>query len=165
MKSHEITIPYPFEPDFVTGRKAKDFILERLTDNQINVFKSLQNNPTSTQIEVAEKLNISIAGVKKIILRLQELELLSREGSKKLAIGSSKYTVIVDYKVDFLGVPQTPGAGRRGIFSWNTRSNSILSASIDASDRGMRELQDVCVIEGIAPLNYKNLMQLSGKLF
>ena len=83
MKSHEITTPYAFEPDFVTGRKAKDFILERLTDNQINVLKFLQNNPASTQIEVAEKLNISIAGVKKIILRLQELELLSREGSKK----------------------------------------------------------------------------------
>ena len=98
MKSHEITTPYAFEPDFVTGRKAKDFILERLTDNQINALKFLKNNPASTQIEVAEKLNISIAGVKKIILRLQELELLSREGSKKLAIGSSKYTVIVDIK-------------------------------------------------------------------
>ena len=83
MKSHEITIPFAFEPHFVTGRKAKEFILERLTDNQNNVLKFLQNNPTSTQIEVAEKLNISIAGVKKIILRLQELELLSREGSKK----------------------------------------------------------------------------------
>ena len=47
------------------------------------------------------KLKIRIAGVKKIILRLQELELLTREGSKKLAIGLLKYTVIVDYKVDF----------------------------------------------------------------
>ena len=100
MKSQEITIPYAFEPDFVTGRQAKSFILERPTNNQINVLKSLKNSPTSTQIEVAEKINISIAGVKKIILRLQELELLAREGRKKLAIGLIKYTVIVDYKVD-----------------------------------------------------------------
>ena len=63
----------------------------------LNPCKTTLHRP---QIEVAEKLNISIAGVKKIILRLQELELLSREGSKKLAIGSLKYTVIVDYKVD-----------------------------------------------------------------
>lgn len=79
----KVTIPFAFEPDFVIGRKAKENILERLTTNQINVLKFLQDKPKSTQIEIAEELNISIAGVKKIILRLQELELLDREGSKK----------------------------------------------------------------------------------
>lgn len=79
----KITIPFAFEPDFVIGRKAKENILGRLTTNQINVLKFLQDKPKSTQIEIAEELNISIAGVKKIILRLQELELLDREGSKK----------------------------------------------------------------------------------
>lgn len=79
----KVTIPFAFEPDFVIGRKAKENILERLTTNQINVLKFLQDKPKSTQIEIAEELNISIAGVKKIMLRLQELELLDREGSKK----------------------------------------------------------------------------------
>ena len=79
----KVTIPFAFEPDFVIGRKAKENIFERLTTNQINVLKFLQDKPKSTQIEIAEELNISIAGVKKIILRLQELELLDREGSKK----------------------------------------------------------------------------------
>lgn len=79
----KVTIPFAFEPDFVIGRKAKENILQRLTDNQISVLKFLRDNPTSTQIEIAEKLNISVPGVKKIVLRLQELELLSREGSKK----------------------------------------------------------------------------------
>lgn len=79
----KVTIPFAFEPDFVIGRKAKENILQRLTDNQIGVLKFLRDNPTSTQLEIAEKLNISVPGVKKIVLRLQELELLRREGSKK----------------------------------------------------------------------------------
>lgn len=78
-----VTIPYAYEPDYVVGRKAKESIIDRLTENQRKVLYYLVDNPYATQAQISSELEISIQGVKKIVARLQEHRLLSREGSKK----------------------------------------------------------------------------------
>lgn len=78
-----VNIPFAFTPDFVLGRKARESAQSRLTANQKAVLDYLAKNPNARQIDVANELSISLQGVKKIILKLQELGLLSRSGSKK----------------------------------------------------------------------------------
>ena len=78
-----VKIPFSFTPDFVLGRKARESAQSRLTANQKAVLDYLAKNPNARQIDVANELSISLQGVKKIILKLQELGLLSRSGSKK----------------------------------------------------------------------------------
>lgn len=54
-----------------------------MTPNQKSILFYLRKHPKATQIEVCDVLQISIQGVKKAVLRLQELDLLERIGSKK----------------------------------------------------------------------------------
>ena len=79
----KVTIKFSFVPDFVKFRIAKTNKLESLTINQKNVYYFLKENATITLQEIADSLKISLAGVKKIVLKLQELDLLERKGSKK----------------------------------------------------------------------------------
>lgn len=78
-----VTIPFNYIPDFVLGRKMKEDQVNKLTTNQKNILFYLKGHPTATQVEVSDSLQISIQGVKKVALRLQELNLLERIGSKK----------------------------------------------------------------------------------
>ena len=78
-----VTIPFAYEPDRVRFRKQKEKSKTHLTSKQSAVLEYLSDNPSSSLQEVAADCSISLGGVKKIALRLQELDLLEREGSKK----------------------------------------------------------------------------------
>ena len=78
-----VKIPFAFTPDFVFGHRALEEAKNKLTSNQKAVLDYLLNNPNARQIDIANELNISLQGIKKIILRLQELGFLTRTGSKK----------------------------------------------------------------------------------
>ena len=79
----KVTISFAFAPDNVIARKEYEKQKQELTDNQKRVFLFLSENPKATQKEIAEALSLSLSGVKRIIYRLQELDFLEREGSKK----------------------------------------------------------------------------------
>ena len=80
-----VTLPFNFEPEIVTIRKEKEKRQEktRLTDNQIQVLRYLKNHRKAHLQEVADECNLSLGGVKKIVLKLQELEVLVRNGTKQ----------------------------------------------------------------------------------
>lgn len=78
-----VTIKFAFEPDFVTFRKNQENKLLELTSNQRLVYDCLKNNPNYKLSDVSQSLNLSLTGVKNIILKLQELELVERIGSKR----------------------------------------------------------------------------------
>ena len=78
-----VTIPFAFEPDNVVGRKTKQLLKQKLNLNQKNVLEYLKLNPYSIQIQISEALSISVPTVKQIILKIQDLSLLERIGSKK----------------------------------------------------------------------------------
>lgn len=54
-----------------------------LTKNQEQVLDYLKSNPMATLQEAASGCELSLGGVKKICLRLQEIGVLGREGSKR----------------------------------------------------------------------------------
>ncbi len=78
-----VTIRFNFEPGYVTLRKNKLKTLSKLNDNQAAVYQYLKEHPSSKLEEVAEECGITLAGVKKITLKLREEGLLRREGGKK----------------------------------------------------------------------------------
>lgn len=79
----KVTIPLAFEPDWAKKRKTKEELASNLNKNQSNVLQYLKKHPEARQAQIAEELGLSIQGVKKIFAKLQELELISREGGKK----------------------------------------------------------------------------------
>lgn len=79
----KVTIPLAFEPDWVEKRKTKEELINNLSENQNNVLQYLKNHPNAKQAQIAEELGLSIQGVKKIFAKLQDLELITRDGSKK----------------------------------------------------------------------------------
>lgn len=79
----KVTIKFAYEPDAVVARKYKEVAKTKLTDNQKNVYDYLKMNPNASLQIVADEVQLSLAGVKKIALRLQTLGLLERVGSKK----------------------------------------------------------------------------------
>ena len=78
----KVTIPYGYVPDYVLARQAKNKIIDILTDNQRNVLHYLAENPYTSLQAVADSCSLSLGGVKKIVGKLQELELLERKGPK-----------------------------------------------------------------------------------
>jgi len=80
----KVSLKYHFVPDNVLIRKQKEANQAELTENQRKVYAYLSDNPKATLQEASEELGISLAGVKKIALKLQELELLKRTGSKRI---------------------------------------------------------------------------------
>lgn len=79
----KVTIPLAFESDWVERRKTKEELVSNLNKNQSNVLQYVKNHPEVRQTQIAKELGLSIQGVKKIFAKLQELELISRDGSKK----------------------------------------------------------------------------------
>ncbi|MDW7656390.1 MAG: putative DNA binding domain-containing protein [Bacillota bacterium] len=79
----KVTLAFAFEPDIIAARKHKEKLLEKLTSNQTAVLMFLKDNPQSTLQEAADAVSLSVPGVKKIVAKLQKLELLTRVGSKK----------------------------------------------------------------------------------
>lgn len=79
----KVTIPFAFEPDYVLGRKVRENIVNNLNESQRKVLNYILDNPYASQKEIADKLNISLANVKKITLKLQSSNLLERKDGKK----------------------------------------------------------------------------------
>lgn len=79
----KVTIPFAFTPDYVSGRKSLAHSIEKLTENQYNILLFFSKNTDATQNDAAAEFNISVGGVKKILARLSELNLIERVGSKK----------------------------------------------------------------------------------
>lgn len=80
-----VTLPFNFEPDIVAVRKTNEKKQEtlRLTDNQSKVLEYLRKHRHAHLQEVSEACGLSLGGVKKIVGKLQEAELVTREGAKK----------------------------------------------------------------------------------
>ena len=77
-----VTIPLGYEPDYVTARKTRKRAKERLTDHQKAVLSYFADHPYASLKETAELCGISLGGVKKITVKLQEMKLLERRGAK-----------------------------------------------------------------------------------
>ena len=78
----KVSIPLAYDREEVTERKKKAYMRKGLTKNQEQVLDYLKNNPMATLQEAASGCELSLGGVKKICLRLQEIGVLEREGSK-----------------------------------------------------------------------------------
>lgn len=79
----KVTIPLDFERDEVIERQNTEIRRKQLTKNQKAVYDILAKNGRKALQEVADELELSLAGVKKICSKLQEYGLLERSGSKK----------------------------------------------------------------------------------
>ena len=77
-----VTIPFGYEPDYVKVRMMKKQVQTLLTDNQKSVLAYLNNHPNASLQETADACSLSLGGVKKIVVRLQEMRLLKRLGAK-----------------------------------------------------------------------------------
>ena len=64
---------------FIEIEKTED----NLTVKQREVLELIKENVKITQKELSEKANLSLAGVKKIMLKLQNMNLIERVGAKK----------------------------------------------------------------------------------
>ena len=79
----KVTIRFSFEPDFVIYRKKHNDFISKLTKNQRNVYESLKLDPDTTLAKIAKNYELSETGVKNIVLKLQELDLVEHIGSKR----------------------------------------------------------------------------------
>jgi len=79
----KVTLDFAYEPDAVVARKYKEKTKEKITKNQSDVLVFLKENPHSSLQEAANALSLSLPGVKKIMAKLQMLELITRVGSKR----------------------------------------------------------------------------------
>ena len=77
-----VTIPFGYEPDYVKARMMKKQVQTLLTDNQKSVLAYLNDHPNASLQETADACSLSLGGVKKIVVRLQEMRLLERLGAK-----------------------------------------------------------------------------------
>lgn len=78
-----VTIPFAFKPTWalVAERQSKSF---SLNDSQKAILEALKKNPRLTGEQLAKETNISISMVKKSMVKLQELGLIERFGSKRI---------------------------------------------------------------------------------
>ena len=78
-----VTIPFGYEPDYVKARQARNILHKTLTLNQQVVLQYIADHPHTSLQEVADASSLSLGGVKKIVAKLQKLDLLERDGAKK----------------------------------------------------------------------------------
>ena len=79
----KVTIPLSFERIEVAQRKEMTLRKNGLTTNQKEVYETLKTNNRISLKDVSTITGLSLSGVKKICEKLQEYNLLKREGSKK----------------------------------------------------------------------------------
>ena len=83
----KVSIPLAFDREEVLERKHRAALSEGLrrgtTKNQKLILDFLKENPVATLEETASSCNLSLSGVKKICLKLQEQGMLERQGSKR----------------------------------------------------------------------------------
>ena len=86
----KVTIPLEFERNEVQERKNAERQRKGLTRNQKKIYDILFEDGKKSLQEVADESGLSLAGVKKICLKLQEYGILERSGSKKDGIWIAK---------------------------------------------------------------------------
>ncbi|MCQ2914707.1 MAG: putative DNA binding domain-containing protein [Alphaproteobacteria bacterium] len=79
----KVIIPFAFERESVKVRKNLEKAQSKLTKNQKDVYECLKKNQKIKLIDVSKELGLSLAGVKKIVQKLQQLEMIEHTGSKK----------------------------------------------------------------------------------
>lgn len=77
-----VTIPFGYIPDYVTARLTKETAINTLTRNQLSVLNYLKENPGSLLQDVAENCSLSLGGVKTIVYKLKQMNLIERKGKK-----------------------------------------------------------------------------------
>ena len=78
-----VNIPFKYEPEFVSLRKKREKEGTILSENQKSILKYLLENNGATLQEVADHVDLSLAGVKSNVSKLQNKGFLSRQRSKK----------------------------------------------------------------------------------
>lgn len=86
----KVTIPLEFERNEVQERKNAERQRKGLTRNQKKIYDILFEDGNKSLQEVADESGLSLAGVKKICLKLQEYGILERSGSKKDGVWIAK---------------------------------------------------------------------------
>jgi predicted HTH transcriptional regulator len=81
-----VTLPFSYEPDYVRSRLERKSVRETLTENQRAVLSFLSDHPDASLQETAAACSLSLGGVKKIVGKLQETELLKRRGAKNRSV-------------------------------------------------------------------------------
>ena len=79
----KVTLPLAFERPDITMRKQKEIHQLNLSIKQTKVYNALTENPNLSMQAIANLTGISLAGVKKICAKLQNLGKLERVGSKR----------------------------------------------------------------------------------
>ena len=85
-----VSIPFLFEPDFVTVRKGIERNNLDLNEKERSVLKYLMDNDTAKLSEVSEDLGITLSSVKMTVSKLKEMGLLTNEGTNR----NSRWVVI-----------------------------------------------------------------------
>ena len=62
----------------------------KLTENQKAVLDFLKEHPKATLQNAADEVGLSLGGVKKIVAKLQEEDILYREGAKRSSVWWSR---------------------------------------------------------------------------
>ena len=73
--------PFEYEKETTQETTQENFVT--LNETQQNIIKSIKNNPSITQKEIAKQLNITRDGVKYNMDILRKLNIIKREGSTK----------------------------------------------------------------------------------
>ena len=81
-----VTIPFGYEPDYVKARRIRKAVQDTLTDNQRTVLLYLKEHSNASLQETADACGLSIGGVKKMVLKLREMDLLERSGPKNKSV-------------------------------------------------------------------------------
>lgn len=77
-----VTIPFAFKPTwaFVGEKQSGSFLL---SDGQKAILEALKRNPRMTGDELAKATSFSVSMIKKSMVKLQEMGLIKRAGSKR----------------------------------------------------------------------------------
>lgn len=77
-----VTIPFAFKPTWAfAGEKQSESLV--LSDGQNSILEALKRNPRMTGDELAKATGFSVSMIKKSMVKLQEMGLIKRAGSKR----------------------------------------------------------------------------------
>lgn len=77
-----VTIPFAFKPTWAfAGEKQSESLV--LSDGQKAILEALKRNPKMTGDELAKATSFSVSMIKKSMVKLQEMGLIKRAGSKR----------------------------------------------------------------------------------
>lgn len=85
-----VKIGFLYEPAVVSQRKQMEHAALKLTENQKAVLDFLKEHPKATLQNAADEVGLSLGGVKKIVAKLQEEDILYREGAKRSSVWWSR---------------------------------------------------------------------------